>query len=78
VGGAAVLGRRARSWWSDFSLSGAPYGYNLGLSEEDTERFLTGYLEAAGGSVERSTRLLSLTQDRRGHRAGERGVLAIR
>ena len=38
----------------DFSLSGAPYAYNLGLSEEDTERFLTEYLEAAGGSIERS------------------------
>jgi len=47
----------------DFSLSGAPYAYNLGLSEEDTERFLTEYLEAAGGQVERSTRLLGLTQD---------------
>jgi 2-polyprenyl-6-methoxyphenol hydroxylase-like FAD-dependent oxidoreductase len=47
----------------DFSLSGSPYAYNLGLSEEDTERFLTEYLEAKGGSVERSTRLLSLTQD---------------
>jgi 2-polyprenyl-6-methoxyphenol hydroxylase-like FAD-dependent oxidoreductase len=47
----------------DFSLSGAPYPYNIGLSEEDTERFLTEYLEAKGGSVERATRLLSLTQD---------------
>jgi 2-polyprenyl-6-methoxyphenol hydroxylase-like FAD-dependent oxidoreductase len=47
----------------DFSLSGAPYAYNLGLSEEDTERFLTEYLEAAGGSVERSTRLVSMAQD---------------
>jgi 2-polyprenyl-6-methoxyphenol hydroxylase-like FAD-dependent oxidoreductase len=47
----------------DFSLSGAPYPYNLGLSEEDTERFLTEYLVAAGGSVERSTRLVSMTQD---------------
>jgi 2-polyprenyl-6-methoxyphenol hydroxylase-like FAD-dependent oxidoreductase len=47
----------------DFSLSGAPYAYNLGLSEEDDERFLTEYLEAKGGSVERSTRLISLTQD---------------
>jgi len=50
----------------DFSLSGAPYPYNLGLSEEDTERFLTEYLEAAGGSIERSTRLLALTQDEDG------------
>lgn len=47
----------------DFSLSGAPYAYNLGLSEEDTERFLTEYLEAKGGSVERSTKLVDLTQD---------------
>jgi 2-polyprenyl-6-methoxyphenol hydroxylase-like FAD-dependent oxidoreductase len=50
----------------DFSLSGAPYPYNLGLSEEDTERFLTDYLEAAGGSVERSTRLLGMTPDAEG------------
>ncbi len=50
----------------DFSLSGAPYPYNLGLSEEDTERFLGEYLEAAGGSVERSTRLLALAQDQGG------------
>jgi 2-polyprenyl-6-methoxyphenol hydroxylase-like FAD-dependent oxidoreductase len=47
----------------DFSLSGAAYPYNVGLSEEATERFLTEYLEAAGGSVERSTRLLGMTQD---------------
>ncbi len=47
----------------DFSLSGAPYAYNLGLSEEDTERFLTAYLEAAGGSIERSTRLVGMSQD---------------
>jgi 2-polyprenyl-6-methoxyphenol hydroxylase-like FAD-dependent oxidoreductase len=47
----------------DFSLSGGPYPYNVGLSEEATERFLTEYLEAAGGSVERSTRLLAMTQD---------------
>jgi 2-polyprenyl-6-methoxyphenol hydroxylase-like FAD-dependent oxidoreductase len=47
----------------DFSLSGAPYAWNLGLSEEDTERFLAEYLEAAGGTIERSTRLLALAQD---------------
>jgi 2-polyprenyl-6-methoxyphenol hydroxylase-like FAD-dependent oxidoreductase len=47
----------------DFSLSSAPYAYNLGLSEEATERFLTARLGAAGGQVERSTRLLSMTQD---------------
>jgi 2-polyprenyl-6-methoxyphenol hydroxylase-like FAD-dependent oxidoreductase len=50
----------------DFSLSGAAYPYNLGLSEEDTERFLTAYLEAAGGSIERSTTLLAMTQDAEG------------
>ncbi len=47
----------------DFSLSGAPYPYNLGLSEEDTERFLAERLEAAGGSVERSTTLVRMAQD---------------
>jgi 2-polyprenyl-6-methoxyphenol hydroxylase-like FAD-dependent oxidoreductase len=47
----------------DFSLSGAAYPYNLGLSEEATERFLTEYLEAAGGSVERSTTVVRMTQD---------------
>jgi 2-polyprenyl-6-methoxyphenol hydroxylase-like FAD-dependent oxidoreductase len=50
----------------DFSLSGAPYAYNLGLSEEDTECFLTEYLEARGGSVERATKLVTLTQDAEG------------
>lgn len=47
----------------DFGLSGAPYPFNVGLSEEATERFLTAALEAAGGSVARSTRLVSMTQD---------------
>jgi 2-polyprenyl-6-methoxyphenol hydroxylase-like FAD-dependent oxidoreductase len=47
----------------DFSLSGAPYTYNLGLSEEGTERFLTAYLEAKGGSIERSSELVALVQD---------------
>jgi 2-polyprenyl-6-methoxyphenol hydroxylase-like FAD-dependent oxidoreductase len=50
----------------DFSLSGAAYPYNLGLSEEATERFLTEYLKAAGGQVERSTRLGAMTQDAAG------------
>jgi 2-polyprenyl-6-methoxyphenol hydroxylase-like FAD-dependent oxidoreductase len=47
----------------DFSLSRAPYPYNLGLSEEATERFLAECLEMVGGQVERSTRFLSLVQD---------------
>jgi 2-polyprenyl-6-methoxyphenol hydroxylase-like FAD-dependent oxidoreductase len=47
----------------DFSRSGAPYAYNVGLSEEATERFLTRKLESLGGQVERSTRLLRMSQD---------------
>ncbi|HEY2478488.1 MAG TPA: FAD-dependent monooxygenase, partial [Solirubrobacterales bacterium] len=47
----------------DFSLSGSPYPYNLGLSEEATERFLTEYLVGLGGSVERSTTLRRMSQD---------------
>jgi 2-polyprenyl-6-methoxyphenol hydroxylase-like FAD-dependent oxidoreductase len=50
----------------DFSLSGSPYPYNVGLSEEDTERFLAERLAAAGGSVERSTTLLAMSQDQGG------------
>ncbi len=50
----------------DFSLSGASYDHNLGLSEEMTERLLTGRLNSEGGQVERSTRLLSMTQDDEG------------
>jgi 2-polyprenyl-6-methoxyphenol hydroxylase-like FAD-dependent oxidoreductase len=44
----------------DFSASGAPYPYNLGLSEETTETFLGDYLRAQGGSVERGMRLVGL------------------
>jgi 2-polyprenyl-6-methoxyphenol hydroxylase-like FAD-dependent oxidoreductase len=47
----------------DFSRSGAPYAYNVGLSEEATEGFLTRKLESLGGQVERSTRLLRMSQD---------------
>jgi hypothetical protein len=47
----------------DFSRSGAPYPYNVGLSEEATEGFLTAKLESLGGQVERSTRLLRMGQD---------------
>jgi 2-polyprenyl-6-methoxyphenol hydroxylase-like FAD-dependent oxidoreductase len=36
------------------------YGYQLGVSEEVTESRVTDYLEAHGGAVTRSTRLLSL------------------
>jgi 2-polyprenyl-6-methoxyphenol hydroxylase-like FAD-dependent oxidoreductase len=41
-------------------LTGSRYGFQLGLSEEVTESVLTDYLEAQGGSVTRSTRLVGL------------------
>jgi 2-polyprenyl-6-methoxyphenol hydroxylase-like FAD-dependent oxidoreductase len=41
-------------------LTGSRYGFQLGLSEEVTESVLTGYLEAQGGAVARSTRLVGL------------------
>jgi 2-polyprenyl-6-methoxyphenol hydroxylase-like FAD-dependent oxidoreductase len=44
----------------DFSASGAPYPYNVGLSEEMTEMFLGDYLRDQGGSVERGTPLVGL------------------
>jgi 2-polyprenyl-6-methoxyphenol hydroxylase-like FAD-dependent oxidoreductase len=39
-------------------LTGSRYGFQLGLSEEVTESVLTAYLEAHGGAVTRSTRLV--------------------
>jgi 2-polyprenyl-6-methoxyphenol hydroxylase-like FAD-dependent oxidoreductase len=47
----------------DFSASGAPYPYNLGLSEEMTESFLGDYLREQGGSVERGMRLVGFEDD---------------
>jgi 2-polyprenyl-6-methoxyphenol hydroxylase-like FAD-dependent oxidoreductase len=41
--------------------SGSRYEYSVGISEEVTERVLTGYLEAHSGEVHRSTRLVGLT-----------------
>jgi 2-polyprenyl-6-methoxyphenol hydroxylase-like FAD-dependent oxidoreductase len=38
------------------------YGFQLGVSEEVTETVLTDYLEAQGGAVTRSTRLVGLEQ----------------
>jgi 2-polyprenyl-6-methoxyphenol hydroxylase-like FAD-dependent oxidoreductase len=46
----------------DLELTGSRYGFDLGLSEETTERLLTGYLESVGGSVTRSTRLVGFVQ----------------
>ncbi|GGF75799.1 oxygenase [Azorhizobium oxalatiphilum] len=47
----------------DLSLSGSRYPFNLGLSEEVTERILNDHLEALGGSVTRATRLVDLAED---------------
>jgi 2-polyprenyl-6-methoxyphenol hydroxylase-like FAD-dependent oxidoreductase len=53
----------------NFGASGSRYGFDLGLSEEVTESVLTDLLEAQGGAVTRSTRLMSLA-------AGEEAVTA--
>jgi 2-polyprenyl-6-methoxyphenol hydroxylase-like FAD-dependent oxidoreductase len=42
----------------DLGLIDSAYRFDLGLSEEVTERVLTGCLESVGGSVTRSTRLV--------------------
>jgi 2-polyprenyl-6-methoxyphenol hydroxylase-like FAD-dependent oxidoreductase len=44
----------------DFGASGSRYGFDIGLSEEVTESVLTDFLEAQGGAVTRSTRLIGL------------------
>ncbi|MBM4270418.1 MAG: monooxygenase [Deltaproteobacteria bacterium] len=44
----------------DLSICGSRYGYNIGISEEVTERFLTDYLHRLGGEVGRSSKLVSL------------------
>ena len=41
-------------------LTGSRYGFDLGLSEEVTESVLTDFLEAHGGALTRSTRLIGL------------------
>jgi 2-polyprenyl-6-methoxyphenol hydroxylase-like FAD-dependent oxidoreductase len=53
----------------DFGASGSRYGFDIGLSEEVTESVLTDFLEAQGGAVTRSTRLIGLV-------AGEDAVTA--
>ena len=42
----------------DFAASGGTYPFDIGLSEEVTERVLTEFLESQGGTVTRSTRLV--------------------
>lgn len=49
-----ILGTR------DLGTTGSRYGFQLGVSEEVTERVITDYLEAQGGAVTRSTRLVGL------------------
>jgi 2-polyprenyl-6-methoxyphenol hydroxylase-like FAD-dependent oxidoreductase len=44
----------------NFDLTASRYGFDLGLSEEVTESVLTEILEAQGGAVTRSTRLIGL------------------
>jgi 2-polyprenyl-6-methoxyphenol hydroxylase-like FAD-dependent oxidoreductase len=47
----------------NFGASGSRYGFDIGLSEEVTEAVLTDFLEAQGGAVTRSTRLIGLVAD---------------
>lgn len=44
----------------DLDRTGSRYGFQLGVSEEVTESVITDYLEAQGGAVTRSTRLVGL------------------
>jgi 2-polyprenyl-6-methoxyphenol hydroxylase-like FAD-dependent oxidoreductase len=46
----------------DLELTDSRYGFDLGLSEEITERLLAGYLESVGGCVTRSTRLVGFVR----------------
>jgi 2-polyprenyl-6-methoxyphenol hydroxylase-like FAD-dependent oxidoreductase len=76
-----LLAEGVRTWGARFhsngeivaeirlDVTGSRYGFQLGLSEEVTESVLTGYLEAQGGAVTRSTRLIGLVP-------GEDGVTA--
>jgi 2-polyprenyl-6-methoxyphenol hydroxylase-like FAD-dependent oxidoreductase len=46
----------------DFSANPTRYPFDLGVSEQTTERILTEYLDSVGGEVTRSTRLVDLAQ----------------
>lgn len=52
----------ARLGEMDLAESGSPFGFNLNVSEEVTERVLAGHLRAHGGSVEFGRRLIGLKQ----------------
>ncbi len=45
----------------DTASAGSRYAYDVGVSEEVTERILTAYLERQGGSVTRGSKLVGLT-----------------
>jgi 2-polyprenyl-6-methoxyphenol hydroxylase-like FAD-dependent oxidoreductase len=66
----------------DFELAGGRYPFQIGVSEEVTESVLAAHLEALGGSVTRSTRLVDVRQDADGvvatleHAGGRREVEA--
>lgn len=47
----------------ELTICGSRYGYNLGISEEMTERILTDHLRRQGGDVARSSRLVDLEQN---------------
>ena len=47
----------------DLGSAGSRYGFDLGLSEEVVESVLTQHLEAHGGAVARSTRLVGMRED---------------
>mgnify|MGYP001809872669 CR=1 FL=1 len=53
----------------DLSLSGSRFPFNIGISEEVTERLLTDYLGRQGGTVTRATRLVGLEEVEGGVRA---------
>ncbi|MGH9272783.1 MAG: FAD-dependent monooxygenase, partial [Ilumatobacteraceae bacterium] len=66
----------------DFGANPTRYPFDLGVSEETTERILTGYLDSVGGKVIRSTRVVDLAQE--GDRVivtletgGERRVITV-
>ena len=65
----------------DFRLAESKFPFDVGISEEVTESVLTANLEAHGGAVTRSTRLVDLRQDADGvtvalERDGERSEVA--
>lgn len=53
----------------DLSLCGSRYSFNMGISEEVTERILADHLLSMGGRIVRATRLVGLEE-------GDNGVLA--